>query len=183
MRTHTLTSGTKGEVYLTLFPFLTAPESGSCANVSHSLTESMLFRECGVLRGPQRSPPCAADLLFGEVGCAVRWHKAKHNAHEKTTSEKLFRLTSFSAKNLEKCRKPAPKLSKGFPNDVKMSPETGFSCFGGHLHFERPYTALAHISSLRGVKVATEACEKLAQKRALKKTFQMRAWISFFKKS
>jgi hypothetical protein len=109
--------------------------------------------------------------------------KAKQNVHEKTTSEKLFRLTSFSATNLEKCRKLAPKLSKGLPNDVKMSPETGFSCFGGHLHFERPYTVLGHISSLRGVKVATEACEKLAQKRALKKTSQMRARISFFEKS
>jgi hypothetical protein len=46
--------------------------------------------------------------------------KAKQNGHEKTTSEKLLRLTSFSAINLEKCKKLAPKLSKGLPNDVKM---------------------------------------------------------------
>jgi hypothetical protein len=62
----------------------------------------------------------AADLLFGEVEGAVGRPKAKQNGYEKTTSEKLFRLTSFSATNLEKCRKLAPKLSKGLPNDVKM---------------------------------------------------------------
>ena len=77
----------------------------------------------------------------------------------------------------------APKLSNGLRNDVKMLPETGFSRFGGHLHFERPYYGLGYISSLRGVKVDMEACEKLAQKRALKKTTQMRARTSFFKKS
>jgi hypothetical protein len=62
----------------------------------------------------------AADLLFWEEGSAMGRPKAKQNKHEKTTSEKLLRLTSFSAINLEKCKKLAPKLSKGLPNDVKM---------------------------------------------------------------
>ena len=113
----------------------------------------------------------------------MRRPKAKQNGHEKTTSEKLLRLTFLFAKNLEKCRQLAPKLSQGLPNDVKMSPETGFSRFGGHLHFERPYMVLRHISSLRGVKVATAACENLAPKRDLKKTTQMRAQIRFLGKS
>ena len=82
------------------------------------------------------------------------------NVYEKTTSEKLLRVTSFSAKNIEKCRKFAPKPPKGLPNDVKMSPETGLFRFGGHLHFERPYEGLAYNSCLRGVKVDTEAFEK-----------------------
>ena len=105
------------------------------------------------------------------------------NVHEKPTSEKLFRLTSFFAKNMEKCRNVAPKLSNVLPNDVKMSLETGFSRFGGHLHFERPYKGLAHNSCLRGVKVDTEAYEKPWQRRALKKTTQIRARITFFRKS
>ena len=88
----------------------------------------------------------------------------------------------FSAKNMEKCRKFAPKPPKGLPNDVKMLPETELLRFGGHLHFERPYEGLAHNSCLRGVKVDTEAFEKPSQKRALKKTTQMHARISFFRK-
>jgi hypothetical protein len=86
-------------------------------------------------RSPEGEVSCYRVPVLGGGG-AVGRPKAKQNGHEKTTSEKLFLLTSFSAKNLEKCRKLAPKLSKGLPNDVKMSPETGFSCFGGHLHFE-----------------------------------------------
>ena len=155
---------------LPFFPFLTAPESGICANVSHSLTESMLFRECGVLRGPQSVASCSRPPVRGWGGGAMRRPKAKQNGHEKTTSEKLVRLTSFSAKHLKKCRKLTLKLSKWLPNDVKMSPESGFSCFGGHLHFERAYEDLDHNSYLRGVKVVTEPWEKLVQKSALKKT-------------
>jgi len=64
-----------------------------------------------------------------------------------------------------------------------MSSETGFFRFGGHLHFARPYKGLAHNSFLRGVKVDTEAFEKLAQKKTLEKTTQIRARISFFRKS
>ena len=109
--------------------------------------------------------------------------KAKQTTYEKTTSEKLFRLTSFSAKKWKSAENLRQSSKKGLPNDVKMSPETEFFRFWGHLHFERQYHGLSHISSLRGVKVATEACEKLAQKRALKKTSQMRARISFFEKS
>ena len=167
---------------LLLSPFLTPPENCICANVSHSLIESMLFREYCVLRGPQTSRFMIPASCSGGGG-AVGRPKAKQNGDEKTTSEKLVRLTSFFAKNLEKCRKLAPKLSNGLRNDVKMSPESGFSRFGGHLHFERPYKGLARNSCLRGVQVDTEACEKLAQKRALKKTTQMRARISFFRKS
>jgi len=80
----------------------------------------MFFRECGVLPARQRYRPRAADLLFGQGGDAMGRPKAKQNKHEKTTSEKLLRLTFFSAINLEKCKKLAPKLSKGLPNDVKM---------------------------------------------------------------
>jgi len=65
--------------------------------------------------------------------------KAKQKTHAKTTSEKLLRLTFFSAKNQDEGRKLAPKLSNGLPNDVKMSPETEFFRFSGHLDFERPY--------------------------------------------
>jgi hypothetical protein len=60
------------------------------------------------------------DLLFWEGGGAMGRPKAKQNKHEKTTSEKLLRLTFLSAKNLRKCGKLAPKLSKTLPNDVKM---------------------------------------------------------------
>ena len=101
----------------------------------------------------------------------------------KTTLEKVLRVTSFSKHKLEKSRKHAPKPPKGLPNDVKMSSETGLFRFGGPLHFERPYNGLAHNSFLRGVKVDTEAFEKPSQKRALKKTIQIRARISFFMKT
>ena len=125
--------------------------------------------------GPRKLHLCKCVPLpdrihaFSRMWCSVRSPevqrpKAIKNGHEKTTSEKLFRLTSFSATNLEKCRKLAPKLSKGLPNDVKMSPETGFSCFGGHLHFERPYKVLAHNSCLQGVKVDTEVRKTSAEK-------------------
>ena len=42
--------------------------------------------------------------------------KAKQKTHAKTTSEKLLRLTFFSAKNQDEGRKLAPKLSNGLPN-------------------------------------------------------------------
>ena len=139
--------------------------------------ENVVF--CEVPRGAFH----AADLLFWERGRAMGRPKAKQNTHEKTTSEKLFRLTFFSAKNQDEGRKLAPKLSNGLPNNVKMSPGTGFSNFGGHLHFERPYTVLGHISCLRSVKVATEAREILSQNRALKKISQMLARIRFLEKN
>ena len=154
-----------------------------CAKVYHSHTESMLFPECGVLREPHSQVPVPPTSCSGRGGGQLRRSKAKAKVDEKPTSEKLFRLTSFPARNLEKCRKFVPKPPKGLPDDVKLSSETGLFRFGGHLHFKRPYKGLAHNSCLRGVKADTEAFEKPSQKRALKKTTQIRARISFFRKS
>ena len=68
------------------------PESGICANVSHSLTESMLFRECGVLPSRQKYKLHAADLLFWEGG--GRW-KAKSNKKRKNYFGKVVPLDVF----------------------------------------------------------------------------------------
>ena len=112
--THTLTPGTKGEVYLTLFPFLTAPESGICANVSHSLTESMLFRECGVLRGPQRVSSLCRRLPFLGGRLPLRATSEGKRAR-KNSFGKVVPLDVFFCRKSGKVQKTCAKALKGDP--------------------------------------------------------------------